>query len=140
MRILFVLLSCSVGMLVHGQSILGKWVTVDDETGERKSVVEITERNGKVYGRIVQLFRKPDQEQDPSCTKCDPKDDRYNKKVRGMEIIRDMARDDDEWEDGTIMDPKTGTVYDCKMWLEDGDLKVRAYVAFLYRTQTWERQ
>ena len=54
-----------------------------------------------------------------------------------MEIVRDMEPDDDEWEDGSICDPKNGKVYDCKMWLEDGNLKVRGYVAFFYRTQTW---
>ena len=54
-----------------------------------------------------------------------------------MEIIRAMEKDDDEWEDGTIMDPKKGTVYDCKMWVEDGKLQVRGYIAFFFRTQTW---
>jgi len=37
------------------------------------------------------------------------------------------------------MDPETGKVYDCKIWLENGQLKVRGYVAFFYRTQTWLR-
>jgi uncharacterized protein (DUF2147 family) len=45
----------------------------------------------------------------------------------------------DEWEDGTIMDPDNGKVYDCKLWVEDGKLKVRGYVAFFFRTQTWVR-
>jgi uncharacterized protein (DUF2147 family) len=35
------------------------------------------------------------------------------------------------------MDPKKGTVYDCKMWIEDGNLQVRGYIAFFFRTQTW---
>ena len=37
----------------------------------------------------------------------------------------------------SIMDPKKGTVYDCKLWIEGGNLKVRGYVLFIYRTQTW---
>lgn len=140
MRLLLAFLFIVCTSLVPAQSILGKWVTYDDETGKKKSVVEITERNGKVYGHIVQLFREPNEDQDPSCTKCDASDDRYNKKVRGMEIIRDMKKDGDEWDDGTIMDPKNGSVYDCKLWLENGELKVRGYVAFFFRTQTWKRQ
>ena len=47
--------------------------------------------------------------------------------------------DDKEWDDGEILDPKKGTVYDCKLWLEDGDLQVRGYIAFFFRTQTWKR-
>ena len=120
---------------VSAQSIVGKWKSIDDETGKPKSVVEIFEKNGKVYGKIVKLFRDPSEDQDPVCDKCD--DDRKDKKIIGMEIIREMVKDDDEWEDGTIMDPKKGTVYDCKLWIEGGNLKVRGYVLFIYRTQTW---
>ena len=50
--------------------------------------------------------------------------------------------DDNEWDDGTILDPKNGTVYDCKLWLDEDNsnqLKVRGYVAFFFRTQTWMR-
>ena len=56
-----------------------------------------------------------------------------------MIIIKDMVQDGDEWEDGTILDPKKGKIYDCKLWVEDGNLKVRGYLFFLYRTQTWFR-
>jgi len=120
---------------VSAQTIFGKWKTIDDETGKPKSIVEIYEKNGKAYGKVIKLFREPHEDQDPICDKCT--DDRKDKKVLGMEIIRDMEKDDDEWDDGTIMDPKKGTIYDCKMWVEDGKLQVRGYIAFFFRTQTW---
>ena len=47
--------------------LLGKWKTKDDETGRIKSIVEITERDGKFYGQIIELFRLPDEDQDPYC-------------------------------------------------------------------------
>jgi len=59
-----------------------------------------------------------------------------------MEIIREMEKDDDEWEDGTILDPKNGKVYDCKLWVDEDDpniLNVRGYIAFFFRTQIWKR-
>ncbi len=59
-----------------------------------------------------------------------------------MEIIREMEKDDDEYEDGTIMDPNNGKIYDCKLWVDKNNeriLKVRGYIAFFYRTQTWHR-
>lgn len=120
--------------------VTGRWVTIDDETGKKKSIVEITEANGVLSGRVVKLFREPSEDQDPVCKECDPTDDRFNKKVIGMEIIRNMKADGDEWEDGTILDPKNGSVYDCKIWLESGKLQVRGYVAFFFRTQTWVRE
>jgi uncharacterized protein (DUF2147 family) len=140
MRITLLLSLLLFTHLASAQTATGRWVTVDDETGKRRSVVEITERGGRLYGRIVQLFRDPGEDADPVCTKCGIDDDRHGKKVIGMEIIRGMVRDGDEWGDGTILDPKNGSVYDCKLWLENGQLKVRGYVAFFYRTQTWLRE
>ncbi len=130
--LIFLVISAST---LSAQSIVGKWKSIDDETGKPKSVVEIYEKGGKVYGKIIKLFREPSEDQDPVCDKCE--DDRKNKKIIGLEIIRDMEKDDNEWEDGTILDPKKGTIYDCKLWVEGGNLKVRGYVLFFYRTQTW---
>ena len=117
------------------QDIFGKWKTIDDETGKPKSIVEITERDGKAYGKILKLFREPGEDPDPVCDDCT--DYRKDKKVIGMTIVTDMVKDGDEWEDGEILDPKNGKVYDCRMWVEDGNLKVRGYIAFFFRTQTW---
>lgn len=118
-------------------SIFGKWKTIDEESGEAKAVVDIYERDGKVYGKITRLFRGPNEVQDPLCDKC--KGDDFNKKIIGMEIIRDMEPDGDQWEDGTILDAEEGKTYTCKLWLENGVLKVRGYIAFFYRTQEWLR-
>ncbi|MEL6845841.1 MAG: DUF2147 domain-containing protein, partial [Bacteroidota bacterium] len=56
------------------QSPVGKWKTIDDETNKPKSIVEIYERNGKLYGKVVKLFREPGEEQDPKCDECDTDD------------------------------------------------------------------
>lgn len=130
------LLTILFSFTLGAQDIAGRWVTIDDNTGKRRSVVEITVTNGKAYGRIVEIFDPA--KRDRSCEVCT--DDRKGKKVLGMEIIRSMERDEDEWENGTILDPENGKVYDCKMWLENGSLKVRGYVAFFFRTQTWVRE
>lgn len=120
---------------LSAQSIIGRWKTIDDETGKAKSIVEIYMKNGKAYGKIIKLFRNPSQEQNPICDKCT--DYRKDQKVIGMTIISAMEKDGDEWEDGEILDPNNGKIYNCKLWVEDGKLQVRGYVAFFYRTQTW---
>lgn len=126
--------------LSQAQGLTGKWKTIDDETGKPKSIVEIYEKNGQLFGKVIKLFREPHEVQDPICDECE--DDRKGKKVLGMEIVRNMEKDGYEWEDGTICDPKNGKIYDCEMWLDEEDpnkLKVRGYILFLYRTQTWLR-
>ncbi len=123
---------------LFSQSIFGNWKTIDDNTGEKKSIVKVYEENGKAFGKVMELFRGADEEQDPVCEEC--KDHRKGKKVKGMIVINDMEQDGDEWTDGKIMDPENGKVYKCKLWLEDAKtLKVRGYWGFLFRTQTWHR-
>lgn len=125
--------------LSHSQEVVGKWKTIDDETNEPKSIVELFTQNGKVYGKIVKLFRKPDEDPDPVCEECSEEDNRYQKKVIGMEILRDMVKAGNEYSEGTILDPNNGKVYRCKIWVEGNDLKVRGYWGPFYRTQTWLR-
>jgi uncharacterized protein (DUF2147 family) len=138
MKLMRTILSLSFLLLflpLFSQGVLGKWKTIDDESGKVRSVVEIYEKSGKVYGRVIKLFRDPKEDPNPSCVACT--DDRKGKKVIGMDIMRDMVRDGEEYEEGTILDPKTGKIYDCKIWIEEGKLQVRGYIAFLFRTQTW---
>jgi uncharacterized protein (DUF2147 family) len=123
-------------------ALVGRWKTVDDETGRVKSIVEITERNGIYSGRVVELFLLPGEEVRPVCKACE--DDRKGAPILGMEVVRGMQRVAGKlrWEEGTICDPENGSVYDCEMWMDPANpqhLKVRGYLYFLYRTQTWIR-
>ena len=136
---LFYILFLITPILATGQSITGRWTTIDDNSGTEKSVVEIVEKDGKVYGKVVKIFPKPGEDPDPVCDQC-PKDDaRYNKKIIGMEIIRDMKRSGEEYTDGDILDPEVGKIYKCKIWTEGNELKVRGYWGPFYRTQTWKK-
>ncbi len=124
----------------HSQqrSVFGKWRTIDDESGEAKSVVEIYKKNGKVYGKIAEIINPADR--DKTCINC--KGDDYNKPLIGLDIIKDLEKDDEEYEDGTIFDPEKGKEYKAKLWLDEDNpdvLNVRGYVAFLFRTQQWVR-
>lgn len=136
-----------IGCVAYGFSqntVIGKWKTIDDETEKPKSIVEIYEEDGKLYGKVIELFREPEEEQDPVCNECDEDDPRYKQKVRGMVIMKGLKKDKDGvWENGKILDPKNGKVYGCDVALQGADkLKVRGYVGFslLGRTQYWYRE
>lgn len=118
---------------------LGKWKTVDDGTGDVKSIIEISERSGKLFGKIVKIFQDPEEDQDPVCEECDQSDPRYKKKIIGMEILEGLQKKSEGYEDGTILDPENGKVYRCKIWIEGETLKVRGYWGPFFRTQTWHR-
>lgn len=123
---------------LSGQSIVGKWKTIDDNTGKPRSIVEIYEREGKFFGKVLRTFPEPGEATDPICDECE--DYRKDQKIIGMEIITDMkaAKKGEEYDKGEILDPENGNIYDCKLWVnEEGNLKVRGYLFFFYRTQTW---
>ena len=118
-------------------AIVGKWVTVDDDTDEAKAVIEIFESKGAYYGKIVKLFLADNP--DPVCDRCPPGDNRYLKKIVGMEIIKNLKKEGEEYIDGNILDPEEGKVYRCKLWFEGANLMVRGYWGPFYRTQTWRK-
>ncbi len=122
------------------QSCVGKWITIDDETNKKKSIVELYKVDGKLYGKIIYLFPREGREENPKCKKCT--DDRKDQPLVGLQIVRSLKWDGEEWEGGTIVDPEIGKIYTVKMWLEEGNanlLNVRGYIGPLYRTQKWVR-
>ena len=52
----------------QSQNVLGKWKTIDDETGQAKSIVEIYEKSGKIYGKIIDIVNP--EKRKSLCTKC----------------------------------------------------------------------
>jgi len=137
LRLLIIGLMLTIGVNGYGQSIFGKWKTFDEETGNEKSIVEIFKgEDGKAYGKILQLLEKG--KEDNVCENCSGA--KKDKPIKGMEIIDGLSKDDDEWNDGKILDPKTGKIYKCYITLEDPNkLKVRGYIGFslIGRTQYW---
>jgi uncharacterized protein (DUF2147 family) len=117
---------------------VGLWKTIDDKTGRPKGIVRIFERKGELFGIIVAGL----QERKNICDLC--KDDRKNKPLIGMEVIRHMKKTGDEFAGGEILDPESGSVYRCKLRVDDGGKKllVRGYLglALFGRTQTWVRE
>ncbi len=134
---MIVILTMIVSVSAYSQSIIGKWKTINDETGKTESVVKIWKSgDGLYYGKIIKLTN-PAQANNV-CSACDKSDPRYNKKIVGMTIISKMKKtDDNEWTNGTILDPGNGKVYKCKIFREKENLMVRGYWGFLYRTQKW---
>jgi uncharacterized protein (DUF2147 family) len=121
-------------------SPVGQWHTLDDKTGEVKSVVVIFEQQGVVRGRVEKVLRK-DADPAAKCDKCS--DDRKNHPVVGMEIIRGAkkASGKNVWEDGEILDPENGKTYALRLTpIENGaKLEVRGSIGPFGRTQTWVR-
>ena len=122
----------------QSQSVLGKWKTIDDATGQAKSIVEVYEKSGKVYGKIIEILNP--EKRKSLCTKCVGED--KNTPILGLVIIKDLVKDGNEYNDSKILDPLKGEEYKCFITLDGKDkLKVRGFVgvSLFGRTQYWYR-
>ncbi len=133
---LFVLLTCSWGF---GQSVFGKWKTIDDRTGKPKAIIKIYEKNDLMYGEVMEIVEEG--KENSLCTKCDG--DLKDQPVVGMTIINAAKhKGEGVYKGDTLFDPEQAMTFRCKIWLNpdnSDELKVRGYLAFIYRTQTWVR-
>jgi len=114
--------------------ITGNWVTYDDKTGKKKSIIRISNHGGKLSGKITKLYHPTHT----NCIKCKGK--LHNKPIVGMVIFSGLRYKDGKWKGGKILDPKNGKWYTCEIWQEGKNLKVRGYILMFYRTQTWRRK
>jgi uncharacterized protein (DUF2147 family) len=134
---LSLVLAAAAGTAAAQATPVGLWKTIDDETKQEKSVVRITDANGVLSGRIEKLLDPA--KQDAKCEKCT--DDRKDKPVTGMTILRNVRANGDAWEGGDILDPSNGKVYRVRLKPEEGgkQLEVRGYIGPFYRNQHWIR-
>ncbi|NNF99125.1 MAG: DUF2147 domain-containing protein [Desulfobacteraceae bacterium] len=118
---------------VHAEeTVTGVWKTIDDDGKTEKSYVEIYEEDGLINGRIVKLLRKP---ADSLCTACTGEN--KDKALVGLKIMSGLQKTGNAFANGKILDPENGKTYNCRIWRDGESLKVRGYVAFFFRTQTW---
>lgn len=139
---IFGLVALLLGTRVSAQaSPVGLWNTISDRDGKPTAVVEIREVNGELSGVVRELLVAADPE-DSVCGKCSG--DRKGQRIVGMEIVRHMHADGDQWSGGEILDPENGKTYRASMKLTDDGKKlvVRGYIGLplLGRSQTWLRR
>jgi len=135
------LLALSLTCSAQLNTLLGDWITVDDKTGEQRSVVTLYKAtDGMYYGKIAKLLVG-----DPAalCTACEGAD--HNKPVEGLIIIRGMRynQKDNQLEGGQVLDPESGKFYYGKIYPKDGKLVLRGSLdkrGFIGRNQTWVRK
>ena len=121
-------------------SPVGLWRNIDDKTGEVKAEIRIVDNNGAMFGRIEKILAKKAKPGE-LCVECS--DDRKDKPMEGLEIIRGAkkSKDGDVWEDGKILDPENGREYRLRLTPVEGGrkLEVRGSFGPFGRTQTWVR-
>lgn len=116
------------------------WHTIDDTTNKPKAVVKFTEQSDGTLSAAIQSVVTPGEEN--ACTRCEGT--YHNKSLKGLTIVKNLKNvGGNNYEQGSILDPKTGKTYKLQGSLADGGKKLalRGYigVAALGRNQTWVR-
>jgi len=119
-------------------SPVGLWEPLDS-SGKPLGLIRIYEVKGLYNGRIEPMSATEDHS--ARCTRCT--DDRHDKPIIGLELLRHLRPENGKYVGGAILDPDTGHVWSCELWLINGghQLIMRGYLLFpfLGRSLTWQR-
>ncbi len=132
-----------VGMATAAPSPEGVWRTIDDETGEARSLVEIEVVDGELQGHIREIIQSDLPEDEWFCTECEG--EKQGQPFVGLQILEGLTwnEGDNEWSGGTITDPANGREYQAILTVNESNetLRVRGFIGFslIGRTQVWER-
>ena len=136
-KIIFTLLFLALHISLNAQTIFGKWNSKNDD-GVVDSVLEIYEKEGKAYAKVVEILNPARKE--ARCVSCEG--EFKDKPIMGLNILSGLEKDEDEWSGGTIIDPRNGNTYKCYIKLVKANkLKLRGYVgvSLFGKTAYWDR-
>ncbi len=118
--------------------ILGYWLDEKEET-----VVHIYEDNDLYFGKVVWLRDSLDVYGYQRRDILNNDKDLRSRKVLGTDMLIGFQWDgEDTWRKGQIYYYQTGNNYNGKIYLNNGELKLKGYFSILFflgRTKTWQR-
>jgi uncharacterized protein (DUF2147 family) len=124
---------------LEGDRIIGLW-----EPSNGKARVKIEKIGTKYYGKIVWLKEPIDPTtKAEKLDKNNPDESMRKVPLKGYRLLKDFIyTEKDEWTEGTIYDPESGSLYNCVIKMKDENtLDIRGYVGVkaLGRTDVWKR-
>ena len=141
-KLFFLLLFVTTAILNQAQvsKMLGQWNTFDDKTGEMRSCVDITEKDGVYSCEIIKLYEK---DANGNYKVMQPPYAKEFEGVVGTQLFSEMKVNGDHLK-GRVYDPESQKTYFGKITYKDktDELVLRGSIdkaGLLGRSQTWQR-
>src|SRR5690606_15148644 len=116
------LATCYIPLAMAAGSPAGTWTTIDDKTGQKRAVVQLSESGGTLNGTIGKVYPQPGDK--GICVNC--KGAFKDKKIQGLTFLWGLKDEGNGvWGGGSILDPKTGKIYKAKVTVNGNKLYVR---------------
>lgn len=130
-----IMLIASGSYAQKADDILGLWYNA-----EKSAKIQIYKDGEKYFGKIVWL-KEPMKDGKPKVDDKNENEKLRNQPLIGLKILKNFEFDEDEWEEGTIYDPKNGKTYSCFITKEGDALNVTGYIGFSFigRTTKWTK-
>jgi uncharacterized protein (DUF2147 family) len=123
----------------EADAVIGTWV-LPDGGGQ----VQIYKSGTKYFGKVAWLRKLNHPDGRPKVDEKNPDPKLRTRPILGLVILKNFEYDsDNEWDNGTIYDPLSGTEYSGTLTLDDNNtLTVRGYIGFSIfgQSQTWKRK
>lgn len=121
-------------------SPIGTWINVDDATGQKLSLVKISQQNGTLSGKVVHVFPGSYGTTGDACTYCEG--NLKNQPIKGMTVLWGFTPNaDGTWLNGKVLNPATGEVNNRRMKLINNGQQMEFNNSnyLTRRTITWVR-
>ena len=144
--LLFILLAAAAAAAAQADDILGVW-----NNEEKDARIEIFKCDAKYCGKIVWTKEPNYPAGSTEGTPGTPRVDHHNpdaakraRPILGLQIVNDFVfAGGDEWNSGTVYDPKSGNTYRGRLRLiSHNELNLRGFIGIplFGRTTTWSRE
>ena len=127
-----------LSMITFAESTVpGYWKSIDDQTGEVTAFWKLEIKDNRLLGYLVNY---PGMKPENVCMQCTGElQEFFEKPINNTAWLNLSKNRNGIWQEGYIIDSGKGEKYKAKVWVEDGNLMMRGYIGFFFRTQTWLR-
>lgn len=124
-------------LVIYAEAPSGIWTTIDDKTGGRRFVIQFESGpQDELYGKILMVY--PETRDSYYCENCpEPFKKQHLDSMYYFWGLKEKSPN--IWTDGSIIDPKSGKIYNLSLNVKSHKIYARSYVgiSFLGRTQIW---